>query len=268
MPVGFDRFEIGAVSLLAWLLLTQPAGAIEVRQLAAAAHAFPVMYDLEGRKIANGEFTQEIRDGLLRIQITYKLKEGGKIEEAAAFEQQPELIQKEWSWRETKNDAPQREYKVDFDAGKATARKREQGALQEYADEVKIEPGQTFAGFGFVLALANLRDRLVRGEAVELKVVGFTPKPRLVSVKLTAHGTDQVRMSGRVVRGEHFMIKPEIPAIAKLFIKISDTNIWLTPPPSGFLRWEGPLAEPGDSLVRVDLSAGDEAAPAEPATDR
>ena len=65
-------------------------------------------------------------------------------------------------------------------------------------------------------------------------------------------------MSGRALRGEHFVIRPNIPTIAKLFIKISDTHIWLTPPPSGFLRWQGPLAEPSDRIVRVDLTSGGE----------
>ena len=114
-----------------------------------------------------------------------------------------------------------------------------------------------------MLALQNLRDRLVKGEAIELQAVGFTPGPRVVSVKLSYVGLDQMRMSSRVLRGEHFVVHPEIPWIAKLFFKVPDTDVWLTPPPSGFLRWQGPLAEPGDSVVRVDLSSGGESGPAE-----
>jgi len=114
-----------------------------------------------------------------------------------------------------------------------------------------------------------LRDRLVKGEVIELKAVGFTPKPRVVTVKLayhgTDHGTDHVPMSDRALRGEHFIVRPDIPAIAKLFIKVPDTHIWLTPPPSGFLRWQGPLVEPNDPLVRVDLVSEGESRPARPA---
>lgn len=128
-----------------------------------------------------------------------------------------------------------------------------------------IEPGGTFAGFGFTLALQNLRDRLIKGEALELKAVGFNPKPKVVTVKLTWQGVDRVPMSGRELRGDNFMIRPEIPAIAKIFVKLPDTHIWLTPPPAGFLRWEGPLAEPGDPLVRVDLGSGGESGQARPA---
>ncbi len=258
----FSGMKQRGLALLAFLLLAGPVRGIEVPQLAGTAHAFPAMYDLNGKKIADGEYVQQVQNGLLQITITYDLKEGGEIEESGAFRQRAELEQKSWSWREQKNGALQRRYHVDFDSGKATAQKREHNGLKEYSDEVKVEPGRTFAGFGFTLALANLRARLVRGEAVELKAVGFTPKPRVVTVKLTSPGIDEMRMSGRLLRAEHFLVKPEIPAIAKLFVKIPDTNIWLTPPPSGFLRWEGPLAEPSDPLVRVDFSGGGKSGPA------
>lgn len=236
---------------------------IEVTQFTASAHAYPVMRDLEGKELGDGEFTQEISDHLLRIRIFYHLGQGHTIEEKAAFVQNSALTQKEWSWQERRDGDLEREYKVDFDSGKATSRKREGNGLEERSDEVKIEPGTTFAGFGLVLALQNLRDRLVKGEAIELHAVGFTPGPRVVSVKLSYVGLDRMRMSSRVLRGEHFVVHPEIPWIAKLFFKVPDTDVWLTPPPSGFLRWQGPLAEPGDPVVRVDLSSGGESGPAE-----
>jgi hypothetical protein len=96
------------------------------------------------------------------------------------------------------------------------------------------------------------------------KELGFNPKPRVVTVKITWQSTDHVQMSEREIRGDHFMIRPEIPAIAKVFIKVPDSQIWLTSPPAGFLRWEGPLVEPGDEIVRVDLASGGESGPAPP----
>jgi len=252
-------------ALLVMAGAAESASAIELTQLAGAAHAYPAMLDSGGKKLANGEFTQQVADGLLRIRITYDPLRGGRIEEKAAFQQRPELIQKEWSWRELKHGTLKREYKIDFDSGKGTARKREQGEMKEWSEQVEIEQGRTFAGFGFTLACQNLRKRLVKGEAIELKAVGFTPKPRVVTVRLTWQGVDRVPMSGRELRGDNFMIRPEIPAIAKLFVKLPDTYIWLTLPPAGFLRWEGPQAEPSDPLVRVDLTSGAGSGPAKPA---
>jgi len=71
------------------------------------------------------------------------------------------------------------------------------------------------------------------------------------------------------LRGDNFSIHPEVPIFAKLFIKVSDTHIWLTnPKPAGFLRWEGPIVLPNDPMIRVDLVSGTVGGPAEPGEPR
>src|SRR5207249_3711939 len=98
----------------------------------------------------------------------------------------------------------------------------------------------------------GLRKRLVAGETVELQAIGFTPKPRAVTVAISYGGRDRVAVSDRQLQGDRFIIHPKIPAIAKLFVKVPDNFIWLTTPPAGFLRFEGPLAEPDEAIVRID----------------
>lgn len=84
-------------------------------------------------------------------------------------------------------------------------------------------------------------------------------------VKLSHAGLDRVKMSGRSLKGDRFIVHPEVPAIAKLFVTVPDTKIWLTnPEPAGFLRWEGPIVLPNDQLIRVDLLPGTKSEPAEP----
>jgi len=130
---------------------------------------------------------------------------------------------------------------------------------------VEVEPGKTFAGFGFTLALQNLRKRLLSGERIELKAIGFAPKPQVVTVQISHAGVDRMEMSGRTLKGDHFVIHPDLPAIAKLFVRAPETHLWLThPAPAGFLRWEGPVAEPNDQIVRVDLLSGEGSGPAQP----
>ena len=199
--------------------------------------------------------------------ITYKFSAGEVYEEQSQFRQDAELIQEKWSWKESKHGRAQREFTVDFLTGISSAH-----TTQDHKDvskKIKIEPGRTFAGFGFTLALANLRKRLLNGEQIELKAVGFSPipslKPRVVTVKVSHGGLDRMKMSGRSVKGDRFLIHPEIPLIAKLFIHVPDTRIWLTnPPPAGFLRWEGPVTLPSDPIIRVDLVSGGKSGPAEP----
>jgi len=233
--------------------------ALEVTEPAGAAHGYPGLCDINGKKLANGEFRQWAENHHLYVVITYKFPDGELREEKARFRQYPELIQELWSWKELKDGTPQREFAADFLSGIASAHVRKDN--KNVSKKIDIEKGRTFAGFGFTIALANLRKQLLSGQQVQLKAVGFSPfptlNPQVVTVKISYAGVDRMRMGGRLLKGDQFIVHPEVPAIAKLFINVPDTKIWLTnPAPAGFLRWEGPTVLPNDPLIRVDLLSG------------
>jgi len=254
------------VPLLFVMALLSPfsAPAVEVTEFEGTAHGFPALLDSNGKKLADGEFAQWIDDERLHITLTYRFERGDRTEEKAVFRQKPELIQDEWSWRELKGGQLVRHFAVDFKTQTATAQKREKDDLKNWSEKIDVQAGRTFAGYGFMLAVQNLRPRLLRGEQIELQAVGFTPKPRIVIVQISHGGVDQMKMSDRVLEGDRFVIHPKIPWIAALFVHVPDTLIWLTKPPAEFLRWEGPVAEPNDPIVRVDLLSGAESGPAKP----
>jgi hypothetical protein len=244
-----------------------PILALEVIELAAAAHGYPGLCDINGKKLADGEFRQWVENHRLHVVITYEFPDGQLFEERARFRQQPNLLQEYWTWKEVKNGKSQREFTVDFLSGMGSAHILKDN--KNVSEKIDIERGRTFAGFGFTIALSNLRKRLLNGEQIELKAVGFSPfptlKPQVVTVKLSYGGLDRIKMSGRVLKGDRFIIHPEVPAIAKLFVNVPDTKVWLTnPAPAGFLRWEGPIVLPTDPLIRVDLLSGTKSGPAEP----
>ena len=254
------------VSILAAWFFTGPIFALEVTEPAGAAHGYPGLCDMTGKKLANGEFRQWVENHHLYVVITYKFPDGESREEKARFRQYPELIQEQWSWKEHKDGKPQREFTADFLSGTASAHIRKDN--KDVSEKIKIDAGRTFAGFGFAIALSNLRKRILDGEQIELKAVGFWPfptfKPQVVTVKISYGGLDRMRMSGRSLKGDRFVVHPEVPAIAKLFINVPDTKIWLTnPAPAGFLRWEGPTVLPNDPLIRVDLLSGSKSEPAQ-----
>lgn len=239
--------------------------ALEVTEPAGAAHGYPGLCSIDGKKIADGEFRQWVESKRLHVVITYKFPDGELYEEQTQFRQQPELIQEKWSWKESKDGKSQREFAADFLSGMASAHVPEEH--KDVSEKINVEPGRTFAGFGFAIALSNLRKRLLSGEQVQLKAVGFSPfptlSPQVVAVTISHGGVDRMRMSGRLVKGDRFIVHPEIFFLAKLFVDVPDTNIWLTnPAPAGFLRWEGPIVLPTDPLIRVDLLSGTNSGPA------
>src|SRR6266478_6324331 len=254
-----------SIFVVEYLVLS--AFAIEVTEPAGAAHGYPGLCDITGKKLADGEFRQWVESNRLHIVITYKFSAGEVYEEHSQFRQQPELIQEKWSWKELKHGRSQREFAADFLTGIASAHIRQDH--KDVSKRINIEPGRTFARFGFSLALSNLRKRLLSGEQVQLKAVGFsqfpTLGPQVVTVTISHGGVDRMRMSGRSLKGDRFIIHPEIPFIAKFFVDVPDTKIWLTnPAPAGFLRWEGPIVLPNDPLIRVDLLSGTKSGPPGP----
>ena len=270
-----NRWRDSRAALLAYVviagfgLLPRSAAAVKVTSFAATLHGFPALRDGSGKKLADGDFAQWLERERLHVKLTYRFSNKHQIEEKAQFRQRPELIQENWSWREVKDGKLFRNFAVDFSSGQATAEKQENHDLKRWSEKLKLESGRTFAGIGFVLAVSNLRERLIAGERIELKAVAFTPNPRVVSVEISHAGVDQMRMADRQLKGDHCVMHPKIPRIAQLFVTAPDTHLWLTNPvPAGFLRMEGPLVEPGDPIIRIDLLPGGESEPAKPLAEK
>jgi hypothetical protein len=231
----------------------------------ADAHGFPAMRTLEGRPLADGDFTQWLDGDRLHIKIHYEFGPDRWVEENSVVRQTPTLVQERWSWVEMRAGSVQRRFEVDFLTGNATAEKLEDGELKHWSKHLDVEPGRVFAGSAWSLAIKSVRSRLLRGEKIEFQGVGFTPKPRAGTVEISHAGVDRIPMSGRTVEGDHFRIHPKVPWIARAFVDVPDSHMWLVQaPPAAFLRWEGPLAEPDDELVRVDLLPGEPSGPASP----
>src|SRR5258705_1368259 len=224
------RKLVTVFSIVSAGMIVAPVFALKVTEPAAASHGYPGLCDINGKKLADGEFRQWVENDRLHVVITYKFSAGEVYEEHSQFRQEPELIQEKWSWKESKHGRSQREFAVDFLSGIASAH-----VSQDHKDvskRIEIEPGRTFAGFGFSLALSNLRKRLLSGEQVQLKAVGFsdfpTFGPQVVTVTISHGGAQRVRMGGRSPTGDQLIIHPEITGLAKFFAIVAQTTIWLT----------------------------------------
>jgi hypothetical protein len=257
---------LGCILSASLVFIAHPIAAEQPGNIETSLHGFPAMLNLQGAKLADGEFVQWTENGVLHITIDYNFPDDRHIQENASLRQEPALVQEAWSWSESRHEERLRHFEVDFKSGKAIAEKRDGQKIKRWTENLKIEPGRTFAGFAFVLVCKRDRERLIGGAKSELQAVGFTPKPRVVSVQISHGGLDQMSMAGRMVKGDCFVIHPQVPAIAKMFVEVQDSRIWLTTPPAtGFLRWEGPLVESSDPPVRVDLLPGENSGPARPA---
>jgi hypothetical protein len=217
------------------------------------AQAFTSLVDVKsGATIADGRYAQRVEGGLLHIESRNDFPDGRAIVEHAVLRLEPQLQQESWDWTERKNGALVRQYEVDFRTRHAVATRVDQHKRWK-EDDLDIEPGKTFAGIAFVTVIKSLRSEIAPGEKIELKAVAFTPRPRIATVTVTRGRPEEVRMAGRTIAADPYTIHPEIPAIARLFVNAPDQRVWLyATGPAAFLRYEGPLIEPKDPLVRVD----------------
>ena len=219
------------------------------------AQAFTSLTDAQGRPLADARYSQWVTGDLLHIESRADFPDGRSVVERATLRLRPSLVQLRWEWTEKKGERLVRQYEVDFATHKAVATRVDQG--KQWKEDVDVVPGKTFAGIGFVTAVKALRGQLQPGQAVELHAIAMTPKPRTVTVSVRRDGPDEVHMAGRTVEGDRYTIHPEIPAIAKLFVSAPDEHVWLVKSaPAAFLRYEGPLVEPSDPVIRINLIPG------------
>jgi hypothetical protein len=214
--------------------------------------SFPSLTDAQGKALAQGKYLQRMKGDVLHIEARFDFPDGRSIVERASLRLHPQIEQLTWDWTERNGDQLVRQYEVDFSTRKAMATRVDQH--KRWKEDLDIEPGKTFAGVGFVTPIKSLRAQLKPGEHIDLKAVAMTPRPRTARVTVTRDGPDPLRMAGRTIPGDRYTIHVDIPDIARLFVNPPDERIWLVSgEPPAFLRFEGPLVEPGDPIVHIDL---------------
>src|SRR5438094_10197782 len=112
------------VKKLAGLLLVFAAGfiarsmfALEVTEPAGAAHGYPGLCGINGKKLADGEFRQWVENHHLYVVITYKFPDGQMFEEKARFRQNRELVQEQRSSKALRIVRSQHEFTADCGSG-------------------------------------------------------------------------------------------------------------------------------------------------------
>ena len=244
------------MKIAALLLVAAPAFALPLHVREGDVQALAQLTDAQGQPLADGHYVQQLIGDVLHIEATFDYPNGRHVLEKAQLKLHPQLEQLSWSRVESSSGGqPVRRYSMDFATHKATA--EHLGEQKHWEETVDVDPGKTFAGIAFNYAVKNLRKELAKGGEIKLHAIAFTPKPRAAEVTVRRYGDDRIRMAGREILADKYIIHPEIPAIAKLFIAVPDQFIWLwRGEPAAFLRFEGPSVEPKDAILRIDTIAG------------
>jgi hypothetical protein len=228
--------------LIAVALLAQERG-VEMKLAEGTVRAFPEILDENGQQIGTASVAQWVKGSQLHVRSEAKLKDGRTIIERATFERGDRLMQLNWSWEERLRSHVKRKFAVDMTTGMALVIK--DGRRSER--RLKGTDG-AFAGLGFAFAVRNLHERLQQGEEIELVAVGFTPKPRVSKVVLSA--VDD-KIDG--VSAQRVTIRAKLPKFLLDVLRVPDQTVWISKPsPPALLRAKTSLGEPSDPMVTID----------------
>ena len=234
------------------LLLAAPA-AVAVRFPPGTLHGFPSLSDAAGNLLADGELEQTLDGARLRVRLRWSFRDGRTAIEEDEFEVGAHLVQRRFSWAESRGGIEQRRFTADLGARRAVAIQLGEDG-KERRDEAKLDlpAGGAFAGYGTALAVSQLG--LGAGSAAELGFVAFTPKPRLVVLRVSRDGEEAILAAGREIPCDRFTLHPEVGWLVRLVAHPKDAHLWFThASPPALVRAAQNLAAKDDPVVVVDV---------------
>ncbi len=219
---------------------TAVAEPVTVRFTEGVGRGFPVLRDVHGEKIAQGDLVQIARGDRVENRLTFRFRDGSFYDETIVFSQRDvftllsyRLVQRGPSFPESL-DAH-----VDRETGRYTVRYRGDDDSPEEVLKGKFEmPDDAYNGM-----LGTLMKNLPTGGAATMRIIAFTPKPRTVKMLLMPSNDEPVMMGDTAVQATRFLVKPQLGLFASLLVAdIPDIKIWIAGGGApAFLRFEGPL---------------------------
>ncbi len=236
----FGRAALLGLSFFLWLSATAWSEPVAVRFPEGVTRAFPAVRSLEGKTLAFGDFVQVAREDRVHSRLLFRFKDGSVHDESVVFSQRGvfrmesyRLIQKGPSFPETLEAA------IDRQSGVYSVRHRGDEDSPEEILEGKFEvPDDAYNGM-LTLILKNLPAST--GDTVSM--VAFTPKPRVVKLRLTPMADEQVTLNESPMQAMRYIVKPELGFFASLLLfDLPSLRCWILPGEApAFLKAEGPL---------------------------
>jgi hypothetical protein len=236
---------------------TAVAEQVAVRHTEGLVRGFLVLRTLEGETLAGGDLNQVFRGGRVTNRLVFRFKDGSIHDETAVFTQRRSfrlvsyhLVQKGPAFR-----VPM-DVSIDGPAGRVTVRYTDEDGKEKVETEQERLPADV--ANGMVLTLAK---NIAPGtQETIVSMVGATPKPRLVELKITPVGREPFSAGGRRYEAIHYVVKVDIGGITGLLATLlgknpPDHHVWVIGGQApGFVKAEGPLYLGGPPW-RIELAS-------------
>jgi hypothetical protein len=221
----------------------QREGPVGVRFSEGSTHGFLELLADDGTVIGTGTLLQVPRDTYIESRLILAFRDGSRFEETTRFTQRQTF---RLLWYRLVQQGPAFERDLDArleSSGRWTVhtRSHKDGDADSSSGELEL-PGDVANGMPLVIA-KNLRF----GDTVNVHVVAFTPKPRLIGLQVASAGRDSLAHGGARLAVVRYLLKPKIGGVtgvlAKLLGKVPpDSEMWIvTEDVPTFLAFRGPM---------------------------
>jgi hypothetical protein len=230
------------LGLVLTLLLSGPAEAapIAVRYQEGVVRTFPVLRSIDNARLAEGDFVQVARGDRVTTRLIFRFTNGSLHDETVVFSQRGlftllnyRIVQRGPSFPETL------EAWVDRETGRYEVRYRaDEESLEEHVTGSFALPDDAYNGM-----LSAVVKNLPPGVSETVSLVAFTPRPRVVKLRLLPVAEERTPVGGAALPVIRYHVRPQLGLFASLLVTdIPDMRVWIVPGEApAFLRAEGPL---------------------------
>jgi hypothetical protein len=233
------------------------ASPVAVRYEEGLIHAFLVLSTTDGTAIADGDLTQVVHAGRVRMRLVFRFKDGSRQEETTVFSQRGEfrlisdhMLQQGPAFKHAS------EISVTMATGQVTVHYTDDDGKEKIVDEHMTLPPDLGNGIVPTL-LKNLRPGTSQ---LEVPIVVASPKPRIVKLAISAQGSDRFSAAGSERDAVHYVVKVVIGGVAGAVAPLlgkepADSHIWILGGDAPtFVRSEV-LSYLGGPLWRMELTS-------------
>lgn len=252
------RWRWAAASLASALVLASrvlTADPVAVRHTEGLVHGFLTLRTLGGSLLADGEVSQVASGDEVTIRLVFRFKDGSRHEETTVFTQRQRFRLVSDHLVQSGPAFPQPlDLSIDAASGRVTVRYVDEHGQPRVASEHLDLPPDVANGLIPTL-LKNVRSG---GPPTTLSLVAATPKPRLVTLAITAADADPFSAGGAALKAAHFVLKVDIGGVAGFLAPLvgrqpPDSQVWILEGAApAFVKSEQPLYV-GGPLWRIEL---------------
>jgi hypothetical protein len=233
---------------------------VPVRFPEGMLHGFLVLKSEDGTVIARGDQLQIPRKGFIDSRMVFRFLDGSLLDERVVFSQDEVFTVHEYRWIQR---GPA--FKEDADAHFERASRKYRVQTTDRDDgEVDVTEGDldempANLSNGMVIVLAK---NLPPGRGATVRMVAFTPSPKIIGLELEPEATERVSFGTETKPVTRYAIKAKLGFFLKIGAKLTgrdppDRHAWIiTEDVPAFAKFVGPLTMSGTGAVwRIELTA-------------